>query len=87
MARIRKINVSQVEGNTNGVLSAGTIAAYEVNGEYVLRVHDGVTAGGVPFPNAVIPGPYADDSAAATAGVNVGKPYYQVSGQVFVRLA
>jgi len=52
MARIRKINVSQVEGNTNGVLSAGTIAAYEVNGEYVLRVHDGVTAGGVPFPNA-----------------------------------
>jgi hypothetical protein len=52
MARIRKINVSQVEGNNNGVLPAGTIAAYEVNGEYVLRVHDGVTPGGVPFPNA-----------------------------------
>jgi hypothetical protein len=52
MARIRKINVSQVEGNTDGVLPAGTIAAYEVNGEYVLRVHNGVTAGGVPFPNA-----------------------------------
>ena len=52
MARIRKINVSQVEGNNNAVLPEGTIVAYEVNSEYVLRVHDGVTAGGVPFPNA-----------------------------------
>jgi hypothetical protein len=52
MARIRKINVSQVEGNTDSVLPEGTIAVYEVNGEYVLRVHDGVTEGGVPFPNA-----------------------------------
>jgi hypothetical protein len=52
MARIRKINVSQVEGNNNAVLPEGTIVAYEVTGEYVLRVHDGVTAGGVPFPNA-----------------------------------
>jgi len=32
-----------------------------------------------------IPGPYDSDSAAATAGVAVGKPYYQTSGQVFVR--
>jgi hypothetical protein len=47
MSRIRKINVSQVEGNDNGVLPAGTIVAYEVNGGYVLRVHDGSTAGGV----------------------------------------
>jgi hypothetical protein len=52
MARIRKINVSQVEGNNNAVLPEGTIVAYEVNSEYVLRVHDGVTLGGVPFPNA-----------------------------------
>jgi hypothetical protein len=52
MSRIRKINVSQVEGNNYGVLPEGTIAAYEINGEYVLRVHDGVTEGGVPFPNA-----------------------------------
>lgn len=34
-----------------------------------------------------IPGPYADDSAAATAGVSIGRPYYQSSGQVFVRLS
>jgi len=33
-----------------------------------------------------IPGPYANDSAAAGAGVSIGKPYYQTSGQVFVRL-
>ncbi len=35
-----------------------------------------------------IPGPYADDAAAATAGVAVGYPYHKTgtSGQVFVRL-
>ena len=49
MARIRKINVSQVEGNNESVLPAGTIAVYEGNDEYALRVHDGVTAGGVPL--------------------------------------
>jgi hypothetical protein len=52
MSRIRKINVSQVEGNNNGVLPEGTIVAFDFNGEYRLRVHDGVTPGGVPFPNA-----------------------------------
>lgn len=36
-----------------------------------------------------IPGPYADDAAAATAGVAVGYPYHKTgtSGQVFVRLS
>ena len=48
------------------------------------------------FPNntvqstawAGIPGPYADDAAAATAGVAVGYPYHKTGtgGQVFVRL-
>jgi hypothetical protein len=52
MTTVRRINQSQVRGNNNNVLPAGTIMAYEVNGEYVLRVHDGVTLGGVPFPNA-----------------------------------
>jgi hypothetical protein len=52
MTTVRRINVSQVRGNNDGVLPAGTIVAYEINGEYVLRVHDGVTEGGVPFPNA-----------------------------------
>lgn len=33
-----------------------------------------------------IPGPYANDTAAAANGVSVGSPYYQVSGAVYVRL-
>lgn len=35
---------------------------------------------------STIPGPYADDTAAATAGVLLGYPYYQASGQVYIRL-
>ncbi len=35
---------------------------------------------------SIIPGPYANDSAAAAAGVLTGYPYYQASGQVYVRL-
>jgi hypothetical protein len=33
-----------------------------------------------------IPGPYINDAAASAANVSVGSPYYQTSGQVFVRL-
>ena len=53
--------------------------------------------GGLVFPDASvqtkaytgIPGPYANDAAAATAGVAVGDLYHKTgtSGQVFVRLA
>lgn len=35
---------------------------------------------------STIPGPYANDGAAAAAGVLVGYPYYQSTGQVYVRL-
>jgi hypothetical protein len=62
MAKIRKINVSEIAGRSpfsndnDAVMPAGTIVIYEknINGiiEYVLRVHDGVTNGGVPFANA-----------------------------------
>lgn len=55
------------------------------------------TTSGLTFPDATvqttawagIPGPYVDDSAAATAGVAVGYPYHKTgtSGQVFVRLS
>jgi hypothetical protein len=31
MARIRKINVSQVEGHSNGVLPEGAIVAFDFN--------------------------------------------------------
>ena len=53
--------------------------------------------GNLTFPDASvqttawagIPGPYADDAAAAAASVAVGYPYHKTgtSGQVFVRLA
>jgi hypothetical protein len=36
--------------------------------------------------SSYIPGPYENDAAAATHNVSVGSPYYQTSGQVFVRL-
>ena len=39
---------------------------------------------GFDTPN--IPGPYADDAAAASAGVKVGDPYYVATGEVFIRL-
>ena len=55
------------------------------------------TSGSLTFPDATyqttawkgIPGPYANDAAAAAAGVAVGYPYHKTgtSGQVFVRLA
>jgi hypothetical protein len=63
MAKIRKINVSEIVGRNpynqddEAVMPSGTVVVYEKdnNGviEYVLRVHNGVTAGGV----AISPGP------------------------------
>lgn len=35
----------------------------------------------------LFPGPYADDAAANTAGVAVGFPYYNTSGDVKIRLS
>jgi hypothetical protein len=62
MAKIRKINVSEIGGRSpfnqdnDAIMPSGTVVIYEknINGiiEYVLRVHDGVTNGGVPFANA-----------------------------------
>jgi hypothetical protein len=64
-----------------------------VNGAHTLSLG---TDGSITFPNATvqttayigIPGPYADDAAAATANVAVGYPYHKTGtgGQVFVRL-
>lgn len=34
----------------------------------------------------LLPGPFANDAAAATAGIQVGQMYYQTSGAVVVRL-
>lgn len=51
MARIRKINVSEVEGrnpfdNNTSILQDGTLTLYNDNGTWKLRAHDGVTNGG-----------------------------------------
>jgi hypothetical protein len=61
MAKIRKLNVSEITGENNAAMPAGTVVVYEDtdNGvtEYVLRVHDGVTVGGItinPGPGPVI---------------------------------
>ena len=63
MAKIRKLNVSEITGtspytgDTDAIMPSGTVVVYEKdnNGviEHVLRVHDGVTNGGV----AISPGP------------------------------
>ena len=45
-----------------------------------------IAANGRVTAATVVPGPYADDTAAATAGIAVGSVYYQANGQVFVRL-
>ena len=73
-------------GLTTGTLVSGPIT--------ILNSASTGVNGSLTFPDATvqttawvgIPGPYADDAAAAIANVAIGSPYYQVSGQVFVRL-
>jgi hypothetical protein len=36
---------------------------------------------------AIMQGPYADDSAANTGGVELGQPYYTADGSVKVRIS
>jgi hypothetical protein len=65
--------------------------AYVASNNYVWTF---TQEGEITFPDASsqtsaypgIPGPYADDAAAQTAGVAVGNPYYRSTGQVYVRL-
>jgi hypothetical protein len=61
--------------NNNVVMKLGTYGA---------NVVGNLTVTGTT--KAKVPGPYANDSAAASAGVLVGQMYYQASGQVYVRL-
>jgi hypothetical protein len=62
--------------NNNIVMKLGTYGANVVGNLTVT----GTTS-------AKVPGPYADDGAAASAGIIIGQMYYQASGQVYVRLA
>lgn len=84
MTRIRKINVSQIEGTNNGVLPAGTIVAYEVNGEYVLRVHDGVTAGGVSLNAGQTPIIFNGTDGIVVGNLNEGIAALFNNGDVYI---
>ena len=71
------INVGAAANDKNG--DSLRVAFTKVNANFA-ELYDTDAAG------VQIPGPYADDAAAATAGVTVGSLYYKTSGQVFVRL-
>lgn len=61
--------------NNNVVMRLGTYGANVVGNLTVT----GTTS-------AKVPGPYINDAAANTAGVQIGQMYYQTTGQVYVRL-
>lgn len=72
--------------------SAGDLWWESDTGRLKIYYNDGTSSQWVDTspPLAVsIPGPYADDAEAATAGVAIGSPYHKTgtSGQVFVRLS
>jgi hypothetical protein len=82
--------------NPNSIRSEGDINI-EINlADSTLRRWQFGEDGELTFPDSTvqstawtgIPGPYADDEAAALAGVALGSPYHKTStgGQVFVRL-
>ena len=80
-------------GTTSSFLGLETkfvAGGYEANnlvmriGTYGANVVGNLTVTGTT--HAKVPGPYANDSAAASAGILVGQMYYQASGQVYVRL-
>jgi hypothetical protein len=59
MAKVRKINVSEVEGRnpdqSEAILPNGVIALYEDNNDiWTLRIHDGVTNGGIKHGSRVV---------------------------------
>lgn len=88
--RVRNNNDDLIRLDTSGsieVIAAGTttIKKWIFSSNGALRFPDN-TAQTTAW--AGIPGPYADDTAAAAANVAVGYPYYKTGtgGQVFVRL-
>ncbi len=80
--------VSSAVLNTSNVTEGSNL--YFTNTRVVSALTAGsgvnIAANGRVTTATVVPGPYADDTAAATAGIAVGSVYYQANGQVFVRL-
>jgi hypothetical protein len=94
--------LSAVYDKPNSILAALSASGGSLNSiiydQYINADRLILSSGGrITFPDATyqttawkgIPGPYADDAAAAAASVAVGNPYHKTgtSGQVFVRLA
>lgn len=65
------------------IATALAVGVVKVDGVTITIAVDGTISA---VGGAVIPGPYADDTAAAGAGVAVGSPYYLASGFVVIRL-
>ena len=63
--------VAAEKPNSNGVFSTYSIPLYSLG----------------PFLLTQVPGPYSNNSAAATANVAVGYPYYDDNGAVRIRLS
>jgi len=57
----------------------GTLLAWAQRwiGELIINVNNSVQS---------IPGPFANDAAASTGKVQIGKPYYKSDGSIWVRL-
>ena len=80
---VMKDNAQTTIDNYNGTARPGELVVNLVADPPALFI--GNSAGALTsLP--VIPGPYADDAAAAAGGIALGAAYYQVSGQVYVRL-
>jgi hypothetical protein len=85
MTTVRKINVSQVEGNNDGVLPAGTIVAYENDGGgYTLRVHNGVTEGGVSLNAGQTPVIFNGSDGIVVGNLNNGIAALFNNGDVYI---
>jgi hypothetical protein len=90
--------VNGVSSQTNSLYVAPIRNASGTNGllQYNTTTNEVTYSGSITFPDATvqttawtgIPGPYADDAAAAAASVAVNYPYHKTGtgGQVFVRL-
>ena len=80
---VMKDNAQTTIDNYNGTARPGELVANLVADPPALFIGN---AAGALTSLPAIPGPYADDAAAAAAGIAVGAAYYQASGQVYVRL-
>jgi len=77
----------KIDGNDSGAITFNNAYKFPTSDGSANQVLQTNGSGTLSFSDLQIPGPYTDDSAAATAGVAVGSPYYRSTGQVYVRLS